>query len=265
MELTKKELKKISRDFRIVASRTINAHYEEINNILKMFISFIDDSELISSYIRSIDVDKMNIENEVNEVLESYGRIIFDTGKCPDEEIVYTYRILKYLVEKKVDIISISMGYGDSNKYQDKVKGFGTRVILPFANYIESYLCDIFTDMGFDEEGNFMITVKGGQVNIAKDKATINANQYNNIDLTELNKLTGEIKGLLTEKISPQEREFIRDNVEAIEEELKKENPKRGLIKTAIKGLEDSLPRIVKSVELTGAITSIIQFAMAML
>lgn len=159
---------------------------------------------------------------EVDEVLSSYGRVIFSTGSCAEEEIVYTYRILKYMVEQKVSITSIGMSYGHSTKFQDMVKGFGERVVLPFVNHIESYLTDIAIDMGFDEETKYMISINGGQVNIAKDHATINATQNNSINTDELDKLVQSIKSLLTDEIAPEEQEIINDNIEVLQEELKK-------------------------------------------
>jgi hypothetical protein len=41
MEINKKDLKKISRAFRSIASRTINADYQEFDSILKMFVVII--------------------------------------------------------------------------------------------------------------------------------------------------------------------------------------------------------------------------------
>lgn len=89
MEINKKELRKMSRSFRTIANRTINAHFEEADAILKMFIDYIDNNQLISSYINSINVNEINVEKEVVEVLAGYGRVIFNTGSCADEEIVY--------------------------------------------------------------------------------------------------------------------------------------------------------------------------------
>lgn len=265
MEINKKDLRKISRAFRTIANRTINAHYQEAEAILKMFIDYIDDNHLIYSYIDSIFVDDFDVANEVKEVLSSDGRSIFSTGSNAEEEIVYTYKILKYMVEQKVSVISVGMSYGHSNKYQDMVKGFGERVVLPFVNHIEAYLTDIAIDMGFDEETKYMISVHGGQVNIAKDQATINATQYNGINAKELDKLVQSIKTLMTDEISPEERQIINDNIEVLQEELKKENPKKGFVRTAIRSLQGVFPKIAGSVELTGAITSIIQFAIAVL
>lgn len=244
-----------------MANRTINAHYDEANAILKMFVEYVDNNDLIFSYINSIAVDDFDEGQEVKEVLSSYGRAILNTGSNDEEEIVYTYKMLKYIVENGIPVTGIGMAYGDSNKYQDMVKGFGVRVVLPFVYHIESYLTDIAIDMGFDEETKYMITNHGGQVNIAKGQATINATQNNGINFEELDRLVVNIKTLLTTEIALIEREIINDTVEVLQTELRKENPKKGFIKTAISGLEGILPKIPEAVKLTTAIISLIQLA----
>jgi hypothetical protein len=265
MEINKKELRKLSRAFRTISNRIINAHYEEADSILKMFLNYINNNHLIFQYINSINVDEYDASTEIKSVISSHGREILNTGSCVEEEIVYTYRILKYMVENNTPIISMSYRYGHSNNYQDMTKAFGQRVILPFVNHIESYLIEIAIDMGLDEETRYMITVHGGQVNIAKDQATINATQNNGINTKELDKLVNSIKALLTDEISQDEREIINDNVEVLQEELKKENPKKGFIRTAISGLQGIFPKIADATKLIAALTSIIQFAMTVL
>ena len=263
MEINKKELRKLSRAFRTISNRIINAHYEEADSILKMFLDYIDNNSLIFQYINSIKVDEFDIGKEIESVISSYGREILNTGSCVEEEIVYTYRILKYMEKNDIHITSLS--YGHSNNYQDMTKAFGQRVILPFVSHIESYLTEIAIDMGFDEESRYIITVHGGQVNIAKDQATINATQNNGINTKELDKLVDSIKALLTDEIPKEEKEIINDNVEVLQEEIKKENPKKGFIRTAISGLQGIFPKIAGAARLTAALTSIIQFAMTVL
>ncbi|MBW9154315.1 hypothetical protein [Clostridium estertheticum] len=265
MGINKKDLRKQSRAFRTIANRTINAHFEESNSILKMFIDYIDNNSLISSYINSIVVDDFDVTKQVKEISSNYKRAFLNTGSCAEEEIVYTYKILKYMVDQKVSITSISRSYANSTAYQDKVKGFGDRIILPFVNHIEAYITDISIDMGFDEEAKYVITVSGGQVNMAKDQATINATQYNGINADELDTLVRNIKSLLTDEITLRDQEIINDNIEVLQEELKKENFKKGFVKTAISGLQGVFPKISESIKLTSAITSIITFAIAVL
>ncbi len=263
MEINKKDLKKESRAFRSIASRVMIAHYDEVDSILKKFIDHIDNSHLISAYILSIkdvDFDEASI---MKNFFDNQGIELLNTGSNVEEEVVYTYKILKHMVEKKISVLSypITKAYGYSTKFQDTVKGFGERVILPFVNHVESYLNEIAIDMGFDEETNYVITVHGGQVNIAKDQSTLNATQYN-IDIDKLDGLVQKIKDLLTAEIDPEVKGTIDDNVDVIQEELKKEKPRKGFIKVAIEGLQNVHPKIEGSIKLASAITNIINFAM---
>lgn len=252
MEINKKDLRKISRAFRSIANRTINVHYQEFNSILKMFLDYIDSTKLISDYINSIVVEDKDINKEVSEVTQSYGRAIFDTGTNAEEEIVYTYKILKHLNENNIAIQSFGLSYSHSRKFQDMAKGFGYRVILPFVNHIEDYLTEIAIDMGFDEEAKYMINVNGGQaqVNIANDTSTITATQTNNVHDEELAELVTSIKALLTDDIPRDEKELIKDNIDIVQEELKKENPKRGFLKAAWSGIETAMEKVPQAVSL---------------
>lgn len=252
MEINKKDLRKISRAFRSIANRIINVHYQEFNSILRMFLDYIESTKLISDYINSIVVEEMDIDKEVGEVTRSYGRVIFETGTNVDEEIVYTYRILKHLNDNNIAIQSFGSSYSHSNKFQDMAKGFGYRVILPFVNHIEDYLTEIAIDMGFDEEEKYMINVNSGQaqVNIANDNSTITATQTNDIHGGELDNLVMSIKALLTNDIPQDEKELINDNIEIVQAELKKDNPKRGFLKVAWSGIETAMEKVPKAVTL---------------
>ena len=96
-----------------------------------------------------------------------------------------------------------------------------------------------------------MITVHGGQVNISKDNSTINATQNNNgSNIDELMRLVSSIKALLDDTIPEDEKELINDNIEAIQEQLKNDKPKTGLIKTCINGLNSAILGIPNAIEL---------------
>ncbi|MBR2858093.1 hypothetical protein IKE96_02765, partial [bacterium] len=140
-----------------MASRVLNAHYNEINPIIKMFIEYIDDTPIINEYIQSIFIEYPNLQNEIKQVSASYGRLVLSTGDTPEQEINYVYQILKYISENtSVQTSALGWGYTSSKKYQDMVKEFGNRVVMPFVDGINVYLSDIATDMGYDEESRFM-------------------------------------------------------------------------------------------------------------
>lgn len=253
MEITKKELKKTSKAFRSFANRVINAHYSEFDSILKMFLEHIDSTPLIYDYINSLDIQhsEQDIAIHVKEILTSYGEKLFNTGKTIEEEIIYTYSFLKYLSNTDQTILAYGRGYGGS-KYQDITKNFATRVILPFVNHIEDYLTDIAIDMGYDEEAKFLINVNGGQaqVNISKDNSTLTAHQTNNLQGHDLEAVIASIKALLTDEIPAVHKETIIDSVDVIQEELKKENPKKGFLRTAWAGIETTNQKLPEAVQL---------------
>lgn len=262
MEINKKDLKKISKSFRTYASRAINSYFEEFDNTLRMFINYIDDTAIINEYINNLNVPEINVEQEFNRIQKGFSREVLNTGSSVEEETVYIYKFLKYLVDNNISVFTICSAYSFSHKYNDMVSDFGKRVVLPFVNNIENYLTDISIDMGFDENEKYIITVHGGQVNIARGKSTINATQHNSsINIEELERLVEVIKQLTNAVLSSEDKETITDCTEVIEEELKKDNPKKGIIRTAITGLKGIFPKISDSIELTAAITNIIEFA----
>lgn len=263
MEITKKDLRKTSKAFRSFSNRVINAHYDEFDSILKMFLEHIDSTPLIFDYINSLDVefDEQELGNHVHQVLKSYGAEIFDTGQTIEEETFIIYKLLRYLSDNKLSVISYGRAYGGS-KYQEITKNFATRVILPFVNHVEDYLTDIAIDMGYDEEAKFMININGGQaqVNISRENSSITANQTNNIQGAELESIISSIKSLITNEIPTVEREVIIDSLDVIEEELKKDAPKKGFLKTAWNGLETAIQKIPDAVQLVENVNKLSSF-----
>jgi len=262
MEINKKELKKLDLAFRTISSRMINANFEEASSILKMFVEFIDNKKLISEYIDSIIIDDFNVEEAVEEAISQKP---FNTGGTAEEEIGITYKILKFIVENDISLISIGRAYSDSSKYQDMIKSVGSRLILPFVNHIEMYIFNISIDMGIDDEVFYKITnnvtVSGSaQVNLAQNSATINAIQKNGINQDELNMLVEKILATIPETMEEDERVTICDSVKTIQEELKSESPKKRLIRLAKNALDKVAPKITGSVEFAASITTLYQF-----
>lgn len=255
----KKELKKQSRDFRVISSRTLTSDFQMFGDNLKRLINFIDNNEIIKKYIDSCvsEDDNFKIADDVNQVCGSYNNI-FDTYIDERQEVSYIYQILKYIVENNKDCRAYTMSYSYSKQYQDKLKGFCDNVVEPFINHIDSNYERIFIEMGFDEETKFEIINNGGQVNLVKDNGVINAIQVNN---SELDNLVQNIKEKLNELDDEEIRNEIIDNVEGIQEELKKPDIKKGRIKSFIASLKNKLPTLKSAIEVGAAITELIAFA----
>ena len=235
----KKELKKQSRDFRIISSRTLTSDFQMFGDNLKRLLYYIDNNEIIKKYIEScIDKnDNFKIEDDVNLVCCNSDHI-FNNYIDEKQEVSYIYQVLEYIVKNNKDCRAYTMAYSYSNKYQDKLKGFCDNVVEPFINHIENNYERIFIEMGYDEDTKFEITINGGQVNIAKDDATINATQVNS---NEINRL-------------------VKNNIEGIQEELSKSPIKKGRIKAFVEALKNKLPSIGQTIEVSAAITELITF-----
>ena len=257
MEINKKELKKTSRRFRQMASRVLNAHYNEVNSIIKMFVEYIDNTPIIREYIQSIYVECPDLKNEIAEVSQSYGRRVLGTGDTPEQEISSIYQILKLISEGyPVQIYTLGWGYTSSKKYQDMVKEFGNRVVMPFVNGIDAYLADIATDMGYDEESRFMISVSGGQaqVNISNDNSTLNATQNIQVNQSNIDNVISELKANLEKELSDNValQNIIMDQVKLIESEKVEIKPKKEVLKTSINTIQcllKTVPMAVAAVE----------------
>lgn len=253
VETNKKELKKTSRKFRQMASRVLGAYYPEINSNIKMFIEYIDDTPIIKEYIQSVFVTYPNLKEEINEVSASFGRLILSIGDTPEQEITYIYQILKYISENpSVQTYKLGWGYTSSKKNQDMVKEFGNRVVLPFVDGINSYLSDIATDMGFDEESKFMINVSGGQaqVNISHDNSTLNATQNNQVNPSEIASLITELKDNIENELTNNQniKNILLSQAQLIADEAADEKPKKENLKTAINTIRDLLKTVPSAV-----------------
>lgn len=256
MEINKKELKKTSRRFRHLASRVLNAHYNEVNSIIKMFTEYIDNTPVINEYIQSVLVEDSSLQEKIEQVSKSYGRMILSTGDTPEQEVSYVYQILKYISENpSVQTYTLGWGYTSSKKYQDMVKEFGNRVVMPFVDGINVYLSDIATDMGYDEETKYMINVSGGQaqVNISNDNSTLNATQNIQVNQSEIADLIAELKKNIQIELADNNdlKNVLLSQAELIESVTAEEKPQKEFLQTAINTIQSLLKTVPLAVTAT--------------
>ena len=254
MNIDKKQLKIISLEFRTVANRLINCHWQTGMDLLKKFITYIDTNEIIRDYIQSyVNPD------DFKDYKYQTGIVYSSMGDSKQEEISFTYQFLKYAVDNCKSDIYRSLAWGYAKEANDAVKEFCTRIILPFVNYIEGYLTEIGIQMGYDENTQFTINVTGGnpQLNIASGNSEIAATQNIGIDVNQLEKIMDEIRGATnTEAFGNEEIEQITDSLDAIKAELTSLQPKKGILRTALKGLQ----AINGSAQFLAAIATMVQF-----
>ena len=257
MRLNRNDLRKIMYEFNTLANRLLQADFKDYEGVLAKFIRFISNTEIINDYILDCGECNQDMNLEFSEV--KTGRATFELGNTDEEEIRNVYAILKYAVDNNVKIAyTIAMSYSGSRKYQEILKDFNDRVTMVLIRHIEIYLTKIGIDMGMDNKVVYNITVKGGQVNIANDNATLLAsNIANGIDLQRLSELLEEIrKEADKNSFVTDEKEAIAINLDVIDEEMKGEKPRKNYLKMAVSGLK----AIKGTAEFSAAVAALVQF-----
>jgi hypothetical protein len=257
MKLNRIELKKIMYEFNAKSSRLLKANFNDYGDILKKYIHFLDETEIIRDYIADCGVCDQDMEQEFKEVKTQHA--IFEIGDTTEEEVRNVYAILKYSVENIINIpTGIAMSYSSSRKYQEILKDFNDRVTMVLILNIETHLTKIGIEMGIGENVSNSITVNNSQLNIANENAVINAtNTVNGLSIDELEKLISEIE-LAAEgsNLSSDDAEMLSCNLEVIQEEVKADKPRVGFLKTAISGLK----AIKGTAEFGAAVIALVQF-----
>ncbi len=259
MEITKIELKILSKEFLTASNRVLRAGYEDYATELSKFIRFLDEHELIADYIKSCGEPECDVEDTVKSVGNSYGRSIFSLGTTSKNEVANIYGIVKYLADNDYDGRSyLYLGYSSSKKYQDKVDAFGDKFIRVLINHIESYLSKICIQMGVDDKTTINLkiensTLSNTQLNLSSDGNTNNINN-NNCDITQLQRLIDAMLSTITD-MNDDDKQTIDDCVETIQT-INDEKPKKGIIKMAL----NTLKGIAGTAEFAAAVASLVQF-----
>lgn len=238
MKMNRTELKIVQYDFSCISNRLLRANYQDYEQVLMKFIRHLEDTEIIFDFIKDC-ITQFDVETEVNEVANSFGRLMFDLGDDNEEEISRIYQILKHICDNNFDVSrGIAHSYSTSKKFQDMIRSFNERVVLVFISHIENYLTKIGIGMGMDETTKYVITVSGGQVNLANDNSQISATQNNGIDFSQFETIRTAILDSMGDEQTREEKEQIEETLVAIKEELQKSAPKKGVMTTMINGIK---------------------------
>lgn len=255
MRLNKKDLRKIQYGFNSISNRLLQANYQDYTDTLKKFLNFLENTPIIADYITQCGECDFDIEDEVRQV-GSHRGLIFSVGNSEQEEVRNVFAVLKYAVEKELNIAwGIADAYSSSNKFQDKIRGFNDRFIMILIRHIENYLTEVGIDMGVDEKVVYNVTVRDGQAIIAAEGSTVTATNTVGLSGGDLNKLLDAVR-LASQSLSPEEQEEVAESLEVIEAEAKSEKPKKSMIKTAL----TTLKSIKGMAEFAAAVASLIQF-----
>ncbi len=169
MELTKKELRTLSRDFRVYSSRLLNTNYGNEGGDLNRFIEFIKSNPILQSYIDKCCINKYDIPKIINE--KNYSSK-YQLPLKKENEVAFIYQLLYYAFINNADIYTLSHDYGSGNVIQDHIDAFNEEVTSVLITHIRHYIEDLsYDDLSSESSREKKIFLSYSWAN--KDIATI--------------------------------------------------------------------------------------------
>ncbi len=199
----------------------------------------------------SFKVDKNALSKVTREIEKEINRQIM-IGECrmsKDAE-----RLLKFIVDKskKSNVSVIGFNIKEVNNIPNISFGIGKLLneleicgilsnhIMTLGGNVVVYLTTDGMEYLFEKDkmemnnkNSMTFNISGGQVNVARDNATINAIQNNNVNKIELDNIIKNIKDNLSD-LKKEDADGIVDVVDMAKEELSKPEPKSSRLRNCI-------------------------------
>jgi len=135
--MSKQELKKISIQFRTLASQMLKIDNDSEIGYIDTFVVFINSTSIISEFIESCHSKEYDIDFD----MQNKGNWQPISLPKPQEELVdYVYQILKAISKNNNLMRKWSFTYTASNKFADKYQSFMRKTIEPFVHALRSFL-----------------------------------------------------------------------------------------------------------------------------
>lgn len=246
-----KEYKKISLDFRRVASNFLRTEYTNQDIPLRRFYNYIEKEEIIRNII-SEKIDKVSYDFHECFGKDEFGRSYINIPLDEEKHIKAMYDYLMYIVKYNISLYNLALEFPcGSKKITDYLQNFIDLAFKPLIDYIQDELSKI---MIMVEEENMEINMSNNQgvINYAKNGSNIKSdNVINQNDLAEISRLIAAIKeDLKLVELSKDEKESIIDDVELVQEQLQCSIEKPTRLKKAFNNIKLFL---TNSALLTGA------------
>ena len=135
--MTKKELRKISLQYRTLSSQMLKIDSQEEINCVKIFFDYITNTSFIMEYIS--ECHKENYDFAEIYKNKSWN----DMLTLPDSQeaiIDYGYQLLQYILDGPKQLHALAYGYSSSKKFKDMIAAFMRKTIEPFVTAVKSYL-----------------------------------------------------------------------------------------------------------------------------
>lgn len=135
--MTRKELRKISLQYRTLSSQMLKTDSQEEINRIKIFFDYITNTSFIMKYISKC-------HKEDYDFAEIYKNKSWnDMLTLPDSQeaiIDYGYQLLQYILDGPKQLHALAFGCTGSKKFKDMIAAFMRKTIEPFVTAVKSYL-----------------------------------------------------------------------------------------------------------------------------
>jgi hypothetical protein len=256
VNLNKNELKKLSRDFRIVAGRLLRTSQQEGISNLKRLIQFIENSLILNDFVQSNHV----VQYSEDDFFKSSGR--YNLPEKSNEEISFIYQLLRYGSENfsRYDDFPLRInGYrGSSRNIQSWVDNFNKEVVNPFVNYFEAHIQSLIIDMGDSDQKLVHIQVHGnvhGNIMNQPQESIIQNNKFENSILgggVSARDYTGKVTNNYSQ---PQTLSEAAAEIQKLLKQLEQTYPIRTFAEKAVVA-DEALRKIESNSDLKSKITS---------
>ena len=135
--MTKKELRKISLQFRTLSSQMLKVNEQEEIVYIQAFYNFITETPFIHDHIVSCHKKEYNFEAIFKE-LGYHNKLVLPVDQ--NELIDYEYQLIQFVINGKRPLFYFGEHYTSSNNFSDMISAFMRKVIEPFVVALRSFL-----------------------------------------------------------------------------------------------------------------------------
>lgn len=241
------EYKRISLDFRRIASKVLTTNYDEGNlHLIRMKIYIQQNStirEILESLIKDVKYDYKD-----NFIVRDGGwsNLNVPIGEAEHIKAVYDYLIDMTMEEK--DISGIARGFHcSSSSWNDIIRNYMVKVFKPLIDFIIDSISKEMMILEQEKTGTNIhqsIHNNYGTANVAQgDITSVNNTNINN--LNEIIDLIKDSKDLIEKSdLDNDVKEEVIDDLETVQEQVEAEVPKFVKLKKAYQGIKTFISSI---------------------
>ena len=236
-----KDYKKISLEFRRVASNFLRTEYTNQGIPLRRFYNYIEKEksikQIIDEKIKGVVFDYHNCFCQ-----DEFGRNYIDIPVDEGCHIKAMLDYLKFIVDNNISLDRISMDYPcDSRRFDDYLQNYIDIAFKPLIDFIQDELSKKMIMLEEKKMSNIDMSNNKGTINYANKNSSINSyNIINKNDLNEILKIIEIIKDDMNHvDFDDEKKDNIIDDVEIVQEQLQNNIEKPTRLKRAFNNIKE--------------------------